>query len=142
MSENKVCAYCGECYNSIWSVQKYCDKSCKYNASAKRLKARGIYKGGYNRETHILLWLYARGEEANLSAPCHYCGTNLEPNNFTIDHKQSRTTLHSRQEMTNIDNLVIACNSCNSRKSNKSYKDFIVEIKGKSNDTSTTNTDS
>ena len=127
-SEEKVCAYCGKNYISPWSVQKYCNKSCKYNASAKRLKERGIYKGGYNRETHILLWLYARGEEDNLEAPCHYCGIALAPNNFTIDHKQSRTTLHSRKEMVAIENLVIACNDCNQRKSNKSYEDFCEEM--------------
>ena len=123
----RECVECGKDYVSHWKVQKYCDKRCKYNAQAKRLKKRGIYKGGYNRETHILLWLYARGEEDDLSAPCHYCKTELQPDSFTIDHKQSRTTLTTRAEMTDINNLVIACHSCNNRKSNTPYEEFITQ---------------
>ena len=126
----KVCFQCGKNYFpkvGAYKRTKYCGKTCYYGAQSNRLRERGIYKGGYNRETHIVLWLWARGEEY-LSAPCHYCGTSLAPNKFVIDHKIPRSLCKTRKEMTNKYNLVVSCYSCNELKASTDYETFKARL--------------
>jgi len=103
--------------------QKYCTIKCKWKMRAIIEKETGVYKGGYSRETHIRLWVDAMGI-ADVSAPCHYCNEDLYPDDFVIEHKKPRSELNSREEMLDIGNLVISCNSCNYRKGKMSYKEF------------------
>ena len=86
-------------------------------------KEGSIFKGGYSRETHIRLWVDAMGI-ADTSAECHYCGKELYPDNFVIEHKVPRKELNSRKEMRDISNLVVSCHTCNQKKGSMSYEEF------------------
>ena len=135
----KFCYSCGKPYFpkiGSYKSTKYCSKTCYYKKSAEFLKERGIYKGGYNRETHIITWLRARGE-TTYTAPCHWCGTLLEPNNFNLDHVIPRSECKTREEMKNMDNLVVSCKSCNTLKSSE-RADIFKEIIEKNGDIQTT----
>ena len=103
--------------------QKYCSLGCKEKRRAAIEKENGIFKGGYSRETHIRLWVDAMGK-ADASVPCHYCGVFLYPDRFVIEHRKPRKELKSRDEMTDIANLVISCHSCNKEKGTSSYEEF------------------
>ena len=133
----KVCEYCSKKYLPAVgqsSRQKYCTIHCKWNARDVRMKEnvsenQYIHKGGYNRETHILLWLSAMGL-SDIGAYCHYCDEILYPDNFVIEHKIPRVHLTTKQEMTDIDNLVISCHSCNNEKSSTDYNEFMKKANG------------
>tara|TARA_R110002020_G_scaffold301108_1_gene516616 strand:+ start:1047 stop:1463 length:417 start_codon:yes stop_codon:yes gene_type:complete len=103
--------------------QKYCSQKCKERNRAKIEKKKGIFKGGYSRETHIRLWVDAMGIRY-MSAPCHYCGKPLYPDNFVIEHRKPRSKLSSKVEMRDISNLVVSCHACNKEKGLMSYEDF------------------
>jgi len=122
----KKCEVCNIDYHPAFYQfyrQKYCSLKCKEKRRATLERAKGIYKGGYSRETHIRLWMDALGK-ADASAPCHYCGESLYPDNFVIEHRKPRRELKSRAEMTDITNLVIACHGCNKEKGTSSYEEF------------------
>ena len=134
-SKTKICKYCKKEYTPAiyqFDRQKYCSIQCKWKTRVLREKELGIYKGGYNRETHIRLWLDAMGI-TNISAPCHYCGTALHPEKFVIEHKIPRIKLKTRIKTQDITNLVISCHSCNSEKSTTDNNEFIKRKHG-SND--------
>ena len=122
----KKCEVCGDEYHPAifqFDVQRYCSKRCKWAQRSQIEKESGVYKGGYSRETHIRLWIDAM-EIADTSAACHYCGVLLYPDNFVIEHKVPRRELNSREEMTDISNLVISCHNCNQEKGSRSYEEF------------------
>lgn len=124
----KICFSCEKPYFpkvGSYKSTKFCSSTCYYKKQAEYLKERGVYKGGYNRETYIITWLIARGEK-DFNAPCHWCGTPLAPNNYNLDHVIPRSKCKTREEMTNIDNLVVSCKSCNSLKSSKKAEDFEI----------------
>ena len=133
----KTCNHCSKKYIPAVGQskrQKYCSIHCKWNARDVRMKENTpkneyIHKGGYNRETHILLWLAAMGL-TNVGAGCHYCSKILYPDNFVIEHKIPRVHLTTKQEMMDINNLVISCTSCNSEKSSTDYNEFINKLNG------------
>ena len=103
--------------------QRYCSLKCKEKKRAAIEKAKGIFKGGYSRETYIRLWVDAMGIRY-VSAPCHYCGMPLYPDNFVVEHRKPRSELKSRDEMRDISNLVVSCHSCNKKKGLMSYEEF------------------
>tara|TARA_R110002020_G_scaffold28269_3_gene90411 strand:+ start:2450 stop:2824 length:375 start_codon:yes stop_codon:yes gene_type:complete len=109
------------------TVQKYCSRSCKDKKAWIRFKESGDVrsrKGGYNRTVYIRLWMEAR--QSDNTAPCHYCQKRLTPeSNFVLDHKVPLSTLSSRKEMMDENNLVVACNDCNVRKGSSSYEEFM-----------------
>ena len=122
----KKCNICNIDYHPALTqfyTQRYCSLKCKEKKRATVERAKGIYKGGYSRETHIRLWMDALGR-ADSSAPCHYCGEALYPDNFVIEHRKPRKELKSRDEMTDITNLVISCHGCNKEKGTSSYEEF------------------
>ena len=122
----KKCEVCNTDYRPAFTQfyrQKYCSLQCKEKRRATVERERGIYKGGYSRETHIRLWMDALGR-ADSSAPCHYCQEPLYPDNFVIEHKKPRRELKSRDQMTDIANLVISCHGCNKEKGTSSYEEF------------------
>jgi hypothetical protein len=121
----KKCEICGKEYSPVSSYKtaKYCSKTCYYKAQAGFLKKRGIFKGGYSRETHIRLWVDAMGIK-DVSAPCHYCGEHLYPGHFVIEHRKPRRELKSKDEVKDISNLVISCHRCNKEKGTSSYEEF------------------
>ena len=122
----KKCEVCNTDYRPAFTQfyrQRYCSLKCKEKRRATVERERGIYKGGYSRETHIRLWMDALGR-ADSSAPCHYCQEPLYPDNFVIEHKKPRKELKSRDEMTDITNLVISCHGCNKEKGTISYEEF------------------
>ena len=126
----KNCEYCNKEYLPIpnqYTSQKYCSQRCKWNKRVQREKKLGIFKGGYNRETYIYLWLDAMGL-TDITAPCHYCGIALYPDKFVIDHKIPRVKLKTRKKTKDINNLVISCHICNNEKAQTDYNEF---IKGK-----------
>ena len=125
-TRTKTCEYCGVIYYPAkyqFDRQKYCSMKCKWNARSALEKKMGIFKGGYSRETHIRLWVDAMGIRY-VSAPCHYCGIPLYPDNFVIEHRKPRSELNSRDEVTDIANLVISCHGCNKEKGTLSYEEF------------------
>ncbi len=127
----KHCEQCGKLYfpkKYQYDRQKYCSLNCKWKQRGKLEKEAGIYKGGYSRETHIRLWLDAKGI-ADTSAPCHYCGDILYPDIFVIEHKIPRKKLKTREKVTDITNLVISCHKCNNKKGKLDYNDFIKREK-------------
>tara|TARA_R100000656_G_scaffold104214_2_gene76458 strand:- start:982 stop:1398 length:417 start_codon:yes stop_codon:yes gene_type:complete len=103
--------------------QKYCSLGCKEKKRAEIEREKGIFKGGYSRQTYIRLWVDAMGK-ADTSAPCHYCGKPLYPDNFVVEHRKPRSELSSRDEMTDISNLVVSCHACNKEKGLMSYEEF------------------
>jgi len=122
----KKCEVCNIDYHPAFTqfyTQRYCSLKCKEKRRATVERERGIFKGGYSRETHIRLWMDALGK-ADASAPCHYCGELLYPDNFVIEHRTPRKELKSRDQMTDISNLVIACYPCNKEKGTSSYEEF------------------
>ena len=122
----KKCEVCNIDYHPAFTQfyrQRYCSLKCKEKRRAAIEKENGIFKGGYSRETHIRLWVDAMGK-ADSSAPCHYCGMPLYPDNFVIEHRKPRKELKSRDEMTDITNLVISCHGCNKEKGTISYEEF------------------
>ena len=122
----KKCEVCNIDYHPAFTQfyrQRYCSLKCKEKRRATVERERGIFKGGYSRETHIRLWMDALGK-ADASAPCHYCGEALYPDNFVIEHRKPRKELKSRDEMTDISNLVISCHGCNKEKGTLSYEEF------------------
>jgi len=126
----KNCEYCNKKYYPVPSQyrnQKYCSLKCKWNARRIREKALGIFKGGYNRETYIRLWLDAKAI-IDISAPCHYCGIALYPEKFVIEHKIPRIKLKTQAKTQDIANLVVSCHLCNTEKATTDYNKF---IKGK-----------
>lgn len=123
----KKCEHCGKFYTPSFrqeNTQKYCTSSCKDKAAWKRFKDSGDIrrrKGGYNRLTYIMTWMKAMDD----SVPCHYCGERLYPDSkFVLDHKQPLSKLTTREEMQDIDNLVVACIPCNVEKGSTPYEDF------------------
>ena len=125
--ENKVCLICGEDYipaDYQAFQQKYCSKKCKRHMKRVRRKESGMYTGGYSRKIPIILWLKAMGIES-YSAPCHYCGKELEPDKFNIDHKVPRTVVRDYKKlMMDMDNMVISCITCNGLKGATEYAIF------------------
>ena len=123
----KKCEICSKEYQPVkfqYNRQKYCSKTCYYKGQSILLRRRGIYKGGYCRETHIRLWIDAMGI-ADVSAPCHYCNEPLYPDKFVIEHKKPRNELKSRDEMMDISNLVVSCHGCNKKKGLMEYSEFL-----------------
>ena len=106
----KVCLICGKKYTPVkyqFDRQKYCTLSCKRKMASMKAKEKGIHKGGYSRHVPLVLWLKAKDIE-DYTAPCHYCGTNLEPTTFIIDHKIPRSVALNKHKIKNdIDNMVI-----------------------------------
>lgn len=122
----KKCEVCNRDYHPAcyqFYTQRYCSLKCKEKRRATVERERGIFKGGYSRETHIRLWVDAMGIRY-VSAPCHYCGIPLYPDNFVIEHRKPRSELNSRDEVTDIANLVISCHGCNKEKGTSSYEEF------------------
>ena len=127
----KICEQCGNEYvpnDHAVKTQKYCSKSCKEKMAWLRFKSTGDIrgrKGGYNRSVYIKLWMQAR--QSDNTAPCHYCGTRLRPDNFVLDHKVPISILSTREAMQNPDNLVVCCTKCNIEKSAKyGYEEFLA----------------
>ena len=129
----KVCEFCKENYlpsGGQETAQKYCGISCKDKAQYKRAKDAGhirAKKSGYPRQVSIRLYMKARNSE--ISVPCHYCNTRLQPDNFEIDHKvpMSRGNFKTRGDIQREDNLVICCSSCNRAKGHiYSYEEFLA----------------
>ena len=127
VAETKVCLVCGEDYvpvNNQYSRQKYCSMTCKYKKAWERSKEKGIHKGGYSRHVPIVLFLNAMGIDKHL-APCEYCGTELEPTNFVIDHKVPRSIVLDKHKIKNdIQNMVLCCKDCNNMKGSENYETF------------------
>ena len=122
----KKCEFCSIEYHPAiyqFSKQRYCSLVCKGKNRASIEKEQGIFKGGYSRETYIRLWVDAMGIR-HMSAPCHYCGMPLYPDNFVVEHRKPRSELKSKDEMRDISNLVISCHSCNREKGLMSYQEF------------------
>ena len=132
-STKKICEYCNTKYIPSYNQyerQKYCSLKCKWNQRVRREKERGIFKGGYNRETHIRLWMDAKSI-TDISAPCHYCGIALYPEKFVIEHKIPRVKLNTKAKTQDITNLVVSCHNCNSEKSTTDYNDFMKRKHGR-----------
>ena len=129
--EDKVCLVCGEGYipnNYQYKRQKYCSKKCKEYMKRMNYIERGIFKGGYSRHVPLVLWLKAKNIEDH-TAPCHYCGTELAPTNFIIDHKIPRSVVLDKQKIKNdIDNMVVCCKDCNNMKGSTDYETFKARI--------------
>ena len=124
----KKCEWCGEDYAPNGGQdkrQKYCGRHCKDKASWQRFKDSGDIrqrKGGYNRLTYIQIWL----RQTDLSVPCFYCKSRLFPEDkWVLDHKQPLSKMTTRKQMTDSDNLCIACTPCNVKKGNIPYEEFI-----------------
>jgi 5-methylcytosine-specific restriction endonuclease McrA len=129
---DKFCDYCGKKYtpNKLQYLrQKYCTLRCKWAARDLRLKGKGQGKGGYNRETYIRLWVKAMGV-TDTRAYCHYCDITLYPDKFVVEHKIPRVKLKSKQEIQDINNLVVSCYKCNSEKSATDYNLFMKKVNG------------
>ena len=89
---------------------------------------RGIFKGGYSRPVPLILWLRAQNIE-DYSAPCPYCGTELAPTNFIIDHKIPRSIVLDKYKIKNdVDNMVVCCKDCNNLKGSTDYETFKARI--------------
>ena len=132
-STKKICEYCNTKYIPSYNQyerQKYCSLKCKWKKRVRREKELGIFKGGYNRETHIRLWLDAKSI-TDISAPCHYCGIALYPEKFVIEHKIPRVKLKTKAKTQDITNLVVSCHNCNSEKSTTDYNDFMKRKHGR-----------
>ena len=132
-STKKICEYCNTKYIPApyqFNRQKYCSLKCKWQVRSKKEKELGIFKGGYNRETHIRLWLDAKSI-TDISAPCHYCGIALYPEKFVIEHKIPRVKLNTKAKTQDIANLVVSCHNCNSEKSTTDYNDFMKRKHGR-----------
>lgn len=128
----KVCEHCNKKYepNKLqYARQKYCSKKCKWAVKGLRDKELNIARGGYNREVYIRLWVKAMGLDSAI-AYCHYCGIELLPDHFHIDHKISRHKLTIAQSK-NIKYLVVSCLNCNKEKSNTDYDTFIKRENGR-----------
>ena len=129
---NKVCVICGQEYipvNGQYKRQKYCSTSCKHKMRWMRRKEMGIYTGGYSRYIYIMLWLRAMGLES-YTATCHYCGEDLEPDRFNIDHKVPRSIIRDNKKLKNdMDNMVISCLTCNGLKGSTEYETFKARMK-------------
>ena len=127
VAETKVCLVCGEEYtpnNYQYKRQKYCSKKCKEYIKRMRDTERGIFKGGYSRHVPLVLWLKAKGIEDH-TAPCPYCGTDLAPTSFIIDHKIPRSIVLDKHKIKNdVDNMVICCKDCNNMKGSENYETF------------------
>ena len=123
----KVCLICGKSYKPVryqYERQKYCSKSCKDRMAWMKCKERGVHKGGYSRHVPLVLWLDAKGITDH-TAPCHYCGTELAPTTFIIDHKVPRSVILNKHKIKNdIDNMVICCKECNNLKGSTDYETF------------------
>lgn len=131
VAETKVCLVCGVDYvpvNNQYTRQKYCSKTCKEKKAWENCKEKGIHKGGYSRHVPLVLWLKAKGIEDH-TAPCHYCGTELAPTNFIIDHKVPRSIVLDKHKIKNdIDNMVICCKECNNNKGSADYETFKARV--------------
>ncbi len=128
----KVCEHCNKKYepNKLqYARQKYCSKKCKWAVKGLRDKELNIARGGYNREVYIRLWIKAMGLDSAI-AYCHYCGIELLPDHFHIDHKISRHKLTIAQSK-NIKYLVVSCLNCNKEKSDTDYDTFIKRENGR-----------
>ena len=127
VAETKVCLVCGVDYvpvNNQYTRQKYCSKSCKEKKAWERNKERGIHKGGYSRHVPLVLWLKAKDIKDH-TAPCHYCGADLAPTSFIIDHKIPRSIVLDKHKIKNdVDNMVICCKDCNNMKGSENYETF------------------
>ena len=127
----KVCLVCGVDYVPVanqYTRQKYCSISCKRKMAWENAKEKGIYKGGYSRHVPLILWLKAK-DVKDYSAPCHYCGTNLAPTNFIIDHKIPRSIVLDKHKIKNdVDNMVICCKECNNLKGSADYETFKARV--------------
>ena len=124
----KTCEQCGSEFDTNFTVQIYCSKSCKEKKGWLRARKAGKIrskKGGYNRSTYISLFMDAR--QSDQTAPCHYCKARVTPDNFVLDHKIPISSLSTRDEIMDPTNLVVCCRSCNIRKGTQSYEDFIKE---------------
>ena len=134
-SDEKVCLICGKNYKpdvNNFERQKYCSQKCKDRIAWMRAKEKGIHKGGYSRHVPLILWLKAKNIEDH-TAPCHYCGTELAPTNFIIDHKIPRSVVLDKHKIKNdIDNMVVCCKDCNNMKGSTDYETF--KARGEIND--------
>ena len=113
-STKKICEYCNTKYIPSYNQyerQKYCSLKCKWQVRSKKEKELGIFKGGYNRETHIRLWLDAKSI-TDISAPCHYCGIALYPEKFVIEHKIPRVKLNTKSTYLTFISCLIFCYGC------------------------------
>jgi 5-methylcytosine-specific restriction endonuclease McrA len=65
--------------------------------------------------------------QSDNTAPCHYCGTRLRPDNFVLDHKIPISSLSTRKAIQDPTNLVVCCRECNIEKGNKyGYEAFLL----------------
>jgi len=123
----KVCLICGKNYKPVkyqYERQKYCSKTCKEKNAWERCKEKGVHKGGYSRHIPIVLFLNAMGIKKHV-APCGYCGTELEPTTFIIDHKIPRSVVLDKHKIKNdLDNMVLCCKDCNNLKGSTDYLTF------------------
>ncbi len=126
----KKCEFCGASYTPSGGQtkkQKYCSRRCKDREKRRLQKERGDVrgrKGGYNRLTYIKCWL----RQIDLSVPCFYCKTRIFPeDSWVLDHKQPLSSLSTRTEMLNPDNLCIACHPCNVKKGSTPIADLNLE---------------
>ena len=128
---SKNCEYCGKEYlptGGQYKTQKYCCRNCKEKALWHRNRAPGkirIRKGGYNRNIYIKSWLKAQDLDKD-TAPCYICGKRLKVDgDWVLDHKQPLSSLKSREESSDLENLAVCCRQCNSKKGNIPYEEFI-----------------
>jgi|TARA_Y100000296_G_C5125600_1_gene232716 hypothetical protein len=132
LPSKKKCEYCHKLYQPDkvqYAKQKYCSKKCKWAVKDIRDKELNKFKGGYNREVYIRLWVKAMGLDSVI-AYCHYCNIELLPDHFHIDHKIPRGKLTMTQSK-NIKYLVVSCLNCNKEKSDTDYDTFIKRENGR-----------
>ena len=132
LPQKKVCEHCNKVYQpdrAQYARQKYCSKKCKWVVKDLRDKEKDITRGGYNRETYIRLWVKAMGLESVI-AYCHYCGIEILPDHFHIDHKVPRCKL-TRTQAKSLKYLVVSCLNCNKEKSDTDYDTFIKRENGR-----------
>tara|TARA_Y100001951_G_C11282541_1_gene266389 strand:- start:249 stop:755 length:507 start_codon:yes stop_codon:yes gene_type:complete len=129
----KQCRECGEDYfptSGQGKQQKYCSKACKQRVLTRYNRNKGLHKGGYPRHFYIKLWMKARDED-DITAPCHYCGAMLAPENngFVIEHVIPRAKLEkTKKAMQEISNLVVACHRCNRLKGVNDLNTFKIKM--------------
>ena len=130
--KTKICLICGKEYIPVkyqFDRQKYCNLSCKWKMASMKAKEKGIHKGGYSRHVPIVLFLNAMGIDKHV-APCEYCGTDLSPTDFIIDHKVPRSVVLDKHKIKNeISNMTLCCSNCNNLKGSTEYGVFKARMK-------------
>lgn len=59
-----------------------------------------------------------------LGAYCNYCGTDIIPENISIDHLKPKSLIYDTKEANKQENLILCCRHCNSSKGTKSLDEW------------------